>query len=100
MWLILKKEISDETTTRGPENESDDRAARPQRKQVIDICKEHQIAQAQYYQWRGEFLAKAPKAFESDRSQRESQLERENARFKHMIGKLTMELKKSEEAWG
>ena len=69
-------------------------------KQVIDICKEHQIAQAQYYQWRDEFLAKAPKAFEADRSQRESQLERENARLKHMIGELTMELKKSEEVWG
>jgi len=68
-------------------------------KPIIDICKEHQIAQAQYYQWRDEFLNNAAKIFEPDISARESKLQTENARLKHMIGELTMELKKSEDTW-
>lgn len=32
----------------------------------------------------------------ADKARREFALERENARLKHMIGELTMELKKSE----
>jgi putative transposase len=30
-----------------------------------DLCAEHEISQAQYYQWRDQFLANAAKAFES-----------------------------------
>ena len=33
-------------------------------KPVAEICTEHQISQAQYYQWRDQFLAHAAKAFE------------------------------------
>ena len=68
-------------------------------KPVADICKEHQIAQAQYYQWRDQLLNNASKVFDPDISQRESKLQTENAKLKHMIGELTMELKKSEDDW-
>ena len=68
-------------------------------KPIIDICKEHQIAQTQYYEWRDQFLNNAPKIFEPNISARESKLQTENARLKHMIGELTMELKKSEDTW-
>jgi transposase-like protein len=68
-------------------------------KPITEICKEHQIAQTQYYQWRDQFLNNAPKIFDPDISQRESKLQTENAKLKHMIGELTMELKKSEDDW-
>lgn len=68
-------------------------------KPVADICKEHQIAQAQYYQWRDQFLNNSSKVFDLETSHREEKLQTENARLKHMIGELTMELKKTEEAW-
>jgi transposase-like protein len=29
-------------------------------KSVAELCTEHQISQAQYYQWRDQFLAHAP----------------------------------------
>ena len=63
---------------------------------VADICTEHQISQAQYYQWRDQFLAKMPQVFVDD-SRREKVLTRENARLKRIIGDLTIELKKTEE---
>lgn len=70
-------------------------------KPVSELCAEHQISQAQYYQWRDQFLANAPKAFDAAKqTEREARLEKENSRLKHMIGEMAMELKKSEEAWG
>jgi transposase-like protein len=70
-------------------------------KPVADICTEHQISQAQYYQWRDQFLAHAAKAFEvHEQSQREARLARENARLKTLVGELTLELKKSDEVLG
>ena len=70
-------------------------------KPVAEICTEHQISQAQYYQWRDQFLAHAPKAFEvHEQSQREARLTRENARLKTLVGELTFELKKSDEVLG
>ena len=65
-------------------------------KQVADICIEHQISQAQYYQWRDQFLANMNQAFTSD-DRREKALTRENARLKRIIGDLTVELKKVNE---
>jgi transposase-like protein len=65
-------------------------------KPVSEICIEHQISQAQYYQWRDQFLAKMPQVFVDD-SRREKVLTRENARLKRIIGDLTIELKKTEE---
>jgi transposase-like protein len=67
---------------------------------VSEICAEHQISQAQFYQWRDQFLSNSAKAFESKADQTQMRLERENARLKHMIGELTMELKKTDELLG
>jgi transposase-like protein len=70
-------------------------------KPVAELCTEHQISQAQYYQWRDQFLAHAPKAFEvHEQSQREARLARENTRLKTLVGELTLELKKSDEVLG
>jgi transposase-like protein len=65
-------------------------------KQVSEICIEHQISQAQYYQWRDQFLANMYQVFNSD-DRREKALTRENAQLKKIIGDLTVELKKTEE---
>ncbi len=71
------------------------------RKPVAEICTEHQISQAQYYQRRDQFLVHADKAFEvQQQSQREARLARENAQLKALVGELTLELKKSDELLG
>ena len=59
---------------------------------IGELCAEHEISQAQYYQWRDLFLAGAP--------QRQGRLERENTRLKALVGELALELKKSEEVLG
>ena len=63
---------------------------------VADICTEHQISQAQYYDWREQFLKKMPGLF-SDGGRREKLLTRENSRLKKLVGELTLELKKRQE---
>jgi transposase-like protein len=63
---------------------------------VVDICTEHQISQAQYYQWREQFLKKMPQLF-LNTERREQSLVRENSRLKKIIGELTVELKKLNE---
>jgi len=66
-------------------------------KPVSEICTEHQISQAQYYQWRDQFLSNSAKAFETGKeSQRETRLIRENQKLIQMVGELTMELKKTD----
>ena len=65
-------------------------------KQISEICIEHQISQAQYYQWRDQFLANMYQAFNSN-GNRDKALTKENARLKRIIGDLTVELKKTEE---
>ncbi len=62
-------------------------------RQVADICIEHQISQAQYYQWREQFMKKMPELFLKT-ERREQSLKRENSRLKKIIGELTVELKK------
>jgi transposase-like protein len=70
-------------------------------KPVAELCNEHQLSQAQYYQWRDQFLAHAAKAFEAhEQSQREARLTQENARLKTLVGELTLELRKSDEVFG
>ncbi len=70
-------------------------------KPVAELCTEHQISQAQYYQWRDQFLAHAAKAFEvHEQSQREARLARANTRLKTLVGELTLELNKSDEVLG
>ena len=63
-------------------------------KPVADICIEHQISQAQYYQWRDQFMKKMPTLF-SNTERREQSLVKENSRLKKVIGELTVELKKA-----
>ena len=65
-------------------------------KAIADLCSEHQISQAQYYQWRDQFLANADRIFDTHPDKKQMRLQDENARLKHMIGELTMELKKTE----
>ena len=65
-------------------------------KTVADICIEHQISQAQYYQWRDQFLANAHQVFINP-VKKEKRLSKENERLRRMIGDLTVELKKTEE---
>jgi len=64
--------------------------------QVADICIEHQISQAQYYQWRDQLMKQLPKVFENT-EKKQANLARENERLKKLIGELTVELKKTEE---
>lgn len=65
---------------------------------VAELCAEHGISQAQYYQWREKFLTNMGKAFE-DSGKEEERLLRQNAKLKRVIGELTLELKKSDEDW-
>ena len=70
-------------------------------KPLAEICNEHQISQAQYYQWRDQFLQNVSKVFDVHKQgQKEASLEKENAKLKNLVGELTLELKKSEEAFG
>ena len=69
-------------------------------KPVSQICNEHQIGQAQYYQWREQFLSNVDQVFDiPKKGKKETMLEHENRQLKAMIGDLTIELKKSEEEW-
>lgn len=68
---------------------------------VAELCNTRQISQAQYYQWRDQFLANANRAFETQTVDlRMTSLQRENAKLQTLIGDLTMELKKNDEVWG
>ena len=70
-------------------------------KPVAELCHEPQISQAPYSQWRDQFLAHAPKAFEvHEPSQRDARLAREHTRLNTLVGELTLELKKSDEVLG
>jgi hypothetical protein len=60
------------------------------------ICHDDQISRAQYYQWRDQFLAHAPKAFEvAQQTEREARLHQENVRLKKLVGELALELNKA-----
>jgi transposase-like protein len=68
---------------------------------VAELCTKHQISQAQYYQWRDQFLAHAPKAFEGhEPNHQEARLEQENVPVKKLVGALLLALKKSDEVLG
>lgn len=65
--------------------------------EISKLCTKYQISQAQYYQWRDQFIKHGHQAFEQKHiSHKEQRLEDENRRLKHMIGELTIELKKNE----
>ena len=63
---------------------------------VSEICTEHQISQAQYYQWREQFLRNVHRVF-GNHDRREKVILRENTRLKNIIGDLTLELRKLNE---
>jgi transposase-like protein len=65
-------------------------------KPIADLCIEHQISQAQYYQWRDQFLSNMSQVFTNE-GRREKKLTKENVKLKKIIGELTVELKKTEE---
>ena len=55
-------------------------------KPVAELSHEHQNSQAQYDQWRDQFLAHAAKALEvHEQSQRDARLTRENAQLKTLV---------------
>lgn len=67
-------------------------------RKVAEICNDYQISQAQYYQWREQFLSNLDKPFEVKKAtSREERLKTENQKLKALIGGLTLELKKTEE---
>jgi hypothetical protein len=72
-----------------------------QGKPVAELCTAYQIGQSPYDQWRDPFLAKASKAFEVHQdARRDARLARENARFKALVGELTLEFNKSDAGLG
>lgn len=65
---------------------------------IAELCNSHQISQAQYYQWRDQFLSNISRAFDvNQQTSRETRLLKENAKLKGLVGELTLELKKSDE---
>jgi len=68
---------------------------------VSTLCTEHQVSQAQYYQWRDLFLANASKAFEvHQQADQVARLAQENSQLKRVVADLTLEVKKTEELLG
>jgi transposase-like protein len=67
---------------------------------VAELCNEHRINQAQYYQWRDQFLQNMSRTFDTKQDQAQMRLERENARLKHLLGEMTYELKKTDDLLG
>ena len=68
---------------------------------VSQLCAEHQISQAQYYDWRDTFLANASKAFEThQQADQVARLARENNQLKRLVADLTLEVKKTEALLG
>jgi transposase-like protein len=59
---------------------------------IDELRAEHEIDQGQYYQWRGQFLADAVKAFEPAGTP--GRLERESARLMSLAGELTLDFQK------
>ena len=66
---------------------------------VSQLCTEHQISQAQYYEWRDQLLANASKAFEThQQADQVARLARENSQLKRVVADLTLEVKKNRRA--
>jgi transposase-like protein len=62
-----------------------------------ELCAKFQISQSQYYKWRDQLLANASKVFDYGGIDKTTErLMHENQKLKHIIGELTVELKKSE----
>ena len=69
-------------------------------KPIAKICNEYQIGQSLFYQWRDQFMSRVDQVFDLEKKgAKEARLQEENRHLKAMIGDLTIELKKTEEAW-
>lgn len=67
-------------------------------RKVAEICNDYQISQAQYYQWREQFLSNLDKPFEAKKATfKEERLKSEVQKLRSLVGELTLELKKSDE---
>lgn len=67
-------------------------------RKVAEICNDYQISQAQYYQWREQFLSNLDKPFEAKKANfKEERLKSEVQKLRSLVGELTLELKKSDE---
>jgi transposase len=63
---------------------------------IAELCNKHEIQQSQYYSWRDKFLREGSNIFQNnDVSKREEQLKNKMAKIEQMIGKMTLELKKT-----
>jgi transposase-like protein len=75
------------------------KGARP----VAEICREHQIAQSQYYQWRDRLLEGGKRALTNGVPNTEEALKREVEKLQRLIGKQAVAielLKKTDELVG
>jgi len=59
-------------------------------KSVSQICREHEISQAQYYKWRDKFLEGAKEELENGKKSRVQQLEEKIEELEKVIGKQTI----------
>jgi transposase-like protein len=68
---------------------------------VAEICREHQIAQTQYDQWRDRFLEGGQRALTNGVSASEEALRREIEKLQRLIGKqaVAIELLKKRTSW-
>jgi len=68
---------------------------------VSELCNRFEIGQSQYYKWRDQFLKNGASVFDDKPDKKAERLQAENRRLKHVIGELTVELKKTEDelAW-
>ena len=55
-------------------------------RKVADICREHGVSQATYYQWKAKF-----RGMEASNIRRLKELEEENSKLKRMFANLSLE---------
>ena len=65
--------------------------------EISRLCAKYQVSQTQYYKWRDQFLKFGHQAFETKNiSKKEQRLQDEVNKLKHIVGDLTVELKKND----
>jgi transposase len=63
---------------------------------IADLCNRHGVNQSQYYKWRDQLLKSGASLFDTNGDKKVDRLANENKRLISIIGKLTVELKKTE----
>lgn len=59
-------------------------------KSIAEICREHQLKDTQFYEWKNQFLHNAAKAFPHDDGHRRDQVR--IAELEQLVGRLTLQL--------